>query len=124
MRPAFVFGVFAVAGMALWVGCAEQKSGKEALYEHYMGAPTPKHATSAKPKDVDFTYHEKNSPVKIKPSGPSQAAQPGFFEWLFSSHGNDSPFASNGAKPAPKMTTQPAPLPLPEKNLAPASDGK
>ena len=124
MRPAFVFGVFAVAGMALWLGCAEQKPGKEALYDHYMGAPSPKQAPSAKPKDVDFGYNAKTSPVRVKPAGPSQAAKPGFFEWLFSPRSNDSPFASSGAKPAPKMTTQPAPLPLPQKNLAPSGSGK
>jgi hypothetical protein len=124
MRPAFIFGVFAVAGMALWLGCAEQKPGKEALYDHYMGAPSPKQAPSAKPKDVDFGYNAKTSPVRVKPAGPSQAAKPGFFEWLFSPRSNDSPFASSGAKPAPKMTTQPAPLPLPQKNLAPSGSGK
>ena len=124
MRRASIFGVLAAAGMALWLGCAEQKPGKEALYDHYMGAPSPKQAPSAKPKDVDFGYNAKTSPVRVKPAGPSQAAKPGFFEWLFSPRSNDSPFASSGAKPAPKMTTQPAPLPLPQKNLAPSGSGK
>ena len=119
LRFAFVLGALVAAGLASFLGCAEQKSGKEALYEHYMGAPAPKSQAKSKPKDVDFGYNAKTSPVKIKSTGPSQASKPGFFDWLFSPPSNTSPFASSGAKPAPKTTTQPAPLPLPEKNLAP-----
>ena len=124
MRLEFVCGVFAVAGMVLALGCAEEKSGKQAIRDHYIGEPGHKSAPKAKGKDVDFSYSPKSSPVKIRPvSGPSQPSKPGFFDWLFSSNSKDGPFAGNGAKPAPKTTTRPAPMPLPEKNMAP-SGGK